>query len=440
MSKDSQSTTNKLEWAVSQAYVIETFTIECNPFRHGACEFCQMDLSIITSGQANHAVSNRASSERRQNRVYTDSTDASDSVYQGKLASMGIIPSKLEPFKATDISNGTYADESDPLGRTWYHIPNLGAKFCDAVRKYSIVANYREAHVIARKKSKESECMWIGIVGDPATYTTGSKRHLIDMMLRNPGQSFDNGIRRQSSKVRVNRAVPTCKRRKRRRRRYPFLSDSRNETESSNSGSVTRRDTEARARSVLQRTEAVRNQPTEEHSNGEDEDSVDLPSSPSSSTPSVLSMDQQVSNSFDFQVRDMIGSPPSRSNGNAKVHTVGKLSKFKLPGGTTSLSINSATTTVPDRDWEFNSVYRDPVLYALKEPPLPSPDAGKVFTFNRCDSRLISAGARHCHNPYPPGHPRSPRLLMSGQDVVRKYSVSDLNELLVSSDGPAVPI
>ena len=179
----------------------------------------------------------------------------------------------------------------------------------------------------------------------------------------------------------------------------------------------------------------------DEHSHGENEDSVDLTSSPSSSTPSVLSMDQQVSNSFDFQVRDMIGSPrQSRLSGDAKVHSIAKLSKFKLPDATGTLSINSATTPAVDRDWDFNSVYRDPVLYALREPPLPSPDAGKVFSFKRCDSRLQSAVVKQSYNPVHLAHPRSPRVSTSTQDVARKYTVTDLNELLVSADGAAVPL
>ncbi len=152
-------------------------------------------------------------------------------------------------------------------------------------------------------------------------------------------------------------------------------------------------------------------------------------------------MDQQVSNSFDFQVRDMIGSPrQSRLSGDAKVHSIAKLSKFKLPDATGTLSINSATTPAVDRDWDFNSVYRDPVLYALREPPLPSPDAGKVFSFKRCDSRLQSAVVKQSYNPVHLAHPRSPRVSTSTQDVARKYTVTDLNELLVSADGAAVPL
>jgi len=436
MSKDSTATTNKLEWAVNQAYV--TIVLHALYYSHGACEFCQMDLNIITSGQANQSVSNRNSNERRQHRSYGDTAESSDILYQGRLASMGIIPSKLEPFKTTDISNGIYADESDPLGRTWYHIPNLGAKFCDAVRKYSIVANYREAHVIARKKSKDSECMWIGIVGDPATYTTGSKRHIIDMMLRNPGQSFDGGTRRHHAKIRTNRTAAAGKRRKRRRRRYPFLSDSRNETESSNSDSATRRIPDSRIRSGRATPELDGDLPMDEVSDVEHEDSGANSSSPASSTPSVLSMDQQVSNPFDFHIRDTVSPPPARLPANAKPQVIPRLAKFTLPDSTNMLNVNTDAPHALERDWEFVSVYRDPVQYALREPPLPSPDSGRVFSFNRLDSRTTPSATRARHHQ--PVHPKSPTVNTSSHTGIRKYSVTDLNELLVSSDGFNVTI
>ena len=433
MSKDSTTTTNKLEWAVNQAYVFhDTYP---STRRHGACEYCQMDLNIIMSGQTNQSTtSNRNSNDRRHHRSYGDSVDSSDTLYQGRLASMGIIPSKLEPFKTTDISNGIYADESDPLGRTWYHIPNLGAKFCDAVRKYSIIANYREAHVIARKKSKDSECMWIGIVGDPATYTTGSKRHLIDMMLRNPGQSFDGGSRRHHAKIRTNRTTTAGKRRKRRRRRYPFLSDSRNESESSNSISAPRRGPDGRSRSRRSTPALEEDQAMDEVTNAEPDDSGELSSTPVSSTPSVLSMDHQVSNPFDFHIRETVSSPPTRGPGLSRQHMNPRLAKFNLPEPTNTLNINTDQVPAPERDWGFVSVYRDPVQYALREPPLPSPDAGKVFSFNRMESRPTPSISK-LNQPTYPVHPRSPTVNTMGHSGIRKYSVSDLNDLLVSADG-----
>ena len=391
-----------------------------------------MDLNIITTGQSNQSTSNRTSSERRNNRSYGESADPSESVYQGRLASLGIIPSKLEPFKTTDIPSGVYADESDPLGRTWYHIPNLGAKFCDAVRKYSIVANYREAHVIARKKSKDSECMWIGIVGDPASYTTGSKRHLIDMMLRNPGQSFENGSRRQNPKTRLNRTVAAGKRRKRRRRRYPFLADSRNETESSNSGSAQRRPSGHRPRQSPELMGNDNVQAIEATSSEDTDESEHLSSSPTSSIPSVLSMDPQVSNPYDFQVREPIITSPARIPPRDKEHTVPR-HRLNLPVATTALTISTAQSAPPERDWEFVSVYRDPVSYALREPPMPSPDSCNVFSFNRMEMRVNSASSKQ-YQAQSFAQPRSPSLVGSTQTGTRKYSVSDLNDLLMSPD------
>jgi len=440
MSKDTPITTNKLEWAVNQAYAL-LFPLNyfVDVHSHGACEFCQMDLGILSSIQSQPSSSNRGTNERRNNRAYSESNDGLDTVYQGRLASMGIVPSKLEPFRVTDIANGVYADESDPLGRAWYHIPNLGAKFCDAVRKYSIVANYREAHVIARKKSKDSECMWIGIVGDPASYTTGSKRHLIDLMLRNPGQSFDNSSRRHHAKVRSNRTSVAGKRRKRRRRRFQFPpGDSRNESEGSH-GTANQPGRIHKNRTGLNR-EKPGSGDDDEHDSVMDED-ADSFSSQLSTTPSVLSMDQQVSNSYDFAVRETVGnaSPPPHELTYFKRPA---MNRFGLPhSASAGLSINTSYSHNDKGVWGFDSVYKDPVLYALREPPLPSPEAGRMFYLSRFDNgNIVTSNPQHqsymlSANGMP--RPRSPTISSTSYNTtnVRKYSVADLNELLISSDG-----
>lgn len=321
---------------------------------------------------------------------------------------MGIIPSRLDPFRATDITSGIYADASDALGRVWYHIPNLGPKFCDAVRKYSIVANYREAHVIARKKSKDSECMWIGIVGDPASYTTGSKRHIIDLMLRNPGQTFDQSARRQQGRVRSTRTSLSGKRRKRRRRRFPFNSESRNESEGSAADAAN--------------MEGVSEKPDDAGNSNE----TDADSSQLSSTPSSLSLENQVPNVYGFSLREPNMSPPSSVQLQVHGALMTARSRFALP---TPKNL-SVQTECHERDWHFTPLYDDPAMYAFREPPLPSPEPGKSFMLAKSGVSGRGVG----HNSSSQKQVLSPLVSTA---LHRRYSVADLNELLVISDNHA---
>ncbi len=381
-----------------------------------------MDLSILLTAQSAPPTT-RTGNERRTSRSYSESNDryalttfisphaccSFDAIYHGRLASMGIIPSRLEPFRGTDIAGGIYADGSDALGRVWYHIPNLGPKFCDAVRKYSIVANYREAHVIARKKSKDSECMWIGIVGDPASYTTGSKRHIIDLMLRNPGQTFDQSARRQQGRVRSTRTSLSGKRRKRRRRRFPFNNESRNESEES-TADVTHID------------EA--DEKPDEVVNGNE---TDADSSQLSSTPSSLSLENQVPNMYGFSLRERNHSPPTSIPLQVQGAMLAARSRFALPTPT-NLAVQ---TENHDRDWHFTPLYDDPAMYAFREPPLPSPEPGKSiqFTMVTSSTRVMSS-----NNTSSQKQVLSPLV---STVLHKRYSVADLNELLVISDSHA---
>ena len=73
--------------------------------------------------------------------------------------------------------DGVYRDESDPDERSWYHIPNFGRKFFDALRKYYMVReNGQEIRVAIKRPDKDSFCTWVGIVGHPRHYSTGGKR------------------------------------------------------------------------------------------------------------------------------------------------------------------------------------------------------------------------------------------------------------------------
>lgn len=314
-----------------------------------------------------------------------------DSGSSGRVNASGVGIGKLEPFHASDISNGIFADDEDPLGRVWYHIPNLGPKFCDAVRKYSIIANFREAHVVARKKSKESECMWIGIVGDPAEYTTGSKRHLIDFMLRNPGINLDTSAnRRNQSRLRTNKSANPLKKRRRKRRRIPYAGIRIDSGEISSLDRKLHDDT----------TDVNRAGSGESVSQSESYDDDDA-SSLMSTTPSVISIDRQASGQYGFGVRDLVGASPPIPNSLSQSDT--RLKTFTLPPST-------STSNTQDRgDW-LDSVDSEPHLFALREPPLPSPEAAKGFSLSRID-------------------PPSPVVR-----AVRKYSVEDLNELLVKSE------
>jgi hypothetical protein len=362
-----------------------------------------MDLAILTTFPSPQ-VANRGNNERRLNRAHPqENSDAyvfkdgifidqphRDVISNSKTSTHSTNIGKLEPFLSTDLSNGIYADPSDPLGRVWYHIPNLGPKFCDAVRKYSIIANFREAHVIARKRSKESECMWVGIVGDPASYTTGSKRHLIDLMLRNPGVSIPQSGRRQQVRTRQTKPHGQLKKRRRKRRRTALSNSQSSEVSPSEGliGSQRRKGLNLGVQSARSVTDdRISGSPS-----GEDE------SSRLSTTPSVMSVDRQRSGQYGFHVRDIsnVSPPPLRAHANLKPNL------FSLPNPT------SYSGPVLE-DW-IDSVNRDPALFALREIPLPSPEAGKIL--------------------YVRPNPPSPTL----QTAVRKYSVEDLNELLKQCD------
>ena len=79
-----------------------------------------------------------------------------------------------EPQHAPD---GVFKDMHDPEERTWFHIPNFGRKFFDALRKYYMVTDSgQEIRVAIKRPDKESCCTWVGIVGNPRHYSTGGKR------------------------------------------------------------------------------------------------------------------------------------------------------------------------------------------------------------------------------------------------------------------------
>lgn len=385
--------------------------------RHGTCPFCQMDLSILLANQSSAPNTNRNGSERRASRSYNDSSETYeafrkymhplyrfDAIYHGRLASMGIIPSRLDPFRGTDISNGVYADSSDSLGRVWYHIPNLGPKFCDAVRKYSIVANYREAHVIARKRSKDSECMWIGIVGDPASYTTGSKRHIIDLMLRNPGQSFDQSTRRQQGRNRSNRSSLSGKRRKRRRRRFQLSQETRSIEDI-----------------TTVETSLIMGDDDKKDDAGSCDDS-DQDSSQASSTPSVFSLELPEPTSYRFSLRENSTSPPQPITLQTQGQFLVSRARIHLPSPSNFIS----QTRASNRGWNFSPLMDDPAIYAFREPPIPSPEPGKHFELHKAFVSSAAISGTGYQRPLSP--------LVVGPGSQRRYSVSDLNELLMMSD------
>jgi len=73
--------------------------------------------------------------------------------------------------------DGVFKDMHDPEERTWFHIPNFGRKFFDALRKYYMVTDSgQEIRVAIKRPDKESFCTWVGIVGNPRHYSTGGKR------------------------------------------------------------------------------------------------------------------------------------------------------------------------------------------------------------------------------------------------------------------------
>jgi hypothetical protein len=312
-----------------------------------------------------------------------------------RLAVAGLAMNKLEPFRSSDLAKGIYVDDADQLGRVWYHIPNLGPKFCDAVRKYSVVANFREAHVIARKKSKESECMWVGIVGDPGEYTTGSKRHVIEFMLRNPGAATEQAQnRRAQTRSRATKLANPLKKRRRKKRRGSVLSirvDSSTSSKSPNEQECVALPIGSDRNSLAADNQRIAS---------EDDES----SSQMSTTPSLLSVERQPSGNYAFGVSENTASPQPSPSSIAVSSDASKLKFYSLPRPTST----SYRATRQD-DWLGNLI-SDKNTFALRDPQLSSPEGMKPFS-----SKLA----------YPP----SPEIR-----VVRKYSVEDLNVLLSNSE------
>ena len=86
-------------------------------------------------------------------------------------------PFRMYEDESRKAPEGVYYDENDSEGRTWYHVPNFGRKFFDALRKYyTVQENGREIRVAIKRPEKDSFCTWIGIVGHPRNYSTGGKR------------------------------------------------------------------------------------------------------------------------------------------------------------------------------------------------------------------------------------------------------------------------
>jgi hypothetical protein len=174
----------------------------------------------------------------------------------------------------------------------------------------------------------------------------------------------------------------------------------------------------------------------DDHDSGIDEDEdIDSSASQLSTTPSVLSMDQQISNPYDFSLREMANASPHPYEYTGNKERL--LNRCGLPHASSSLSINTAHNPYDKGVWGFDSVYKDPVLYALREPPLPSPEAGRMFHLSRFD-----VGSTSYQQPQQPSaflRPRSPTVYAPGNSAAgpRKYSVADLNELLLSSDSPS---
>jgi hypothetical protein len=78
-----------------------------------------------------------------------------------------------DPQQLRYVPSGVFTSES----RTWYHVPNFGRKFFDALRKYYIVeSDGTESRVVIKRPEKDSYCTWVGITGNPRNYSTGGKR------------------------------------------------------------------------------------------------------------------------------------------------------------------------------------------------------------------------------------------------------------------------
>jgi hypothetical protein len=120
---------NKLEWAVTQSF--------------GSCTHCHMDISLLAPTPSPQVTGSRVSIDRRGSRsspmelvdLYVScfaaiSSIRSDINSTDKAALISLANAKLGPFRQTNLGAGIYADDNDPLGRVWYHIPNLGARVC----------------------------------------------------------------------------------------------------------------------------------------------------------------------------------------------------------------------------------------------------------------------------------------------------------------------
>ena len=405
MAKD-DTPNNKLEWAVSQAYdkddLLEDQLIKV---------MASVNIVIWTWGffllpQALNRPEGASLSDGTLDRTHIlpmkglrhrlrfKHSVSSDLALQSRLIASGLVASKLEPFRKSDLSKGVFADESDQLGRVWYHIPNLGPKFCDAVRKYSIVANYREAHVVARKRSKESLCMWVGIVGDPAGYTTGSKRHLIEFLLRNPGMNLDqSGSKRSQTRVRTIKTNNPLKKRRPGRRSIRLTSS---HGELSEGSSLEYRNSNTENMRLCERRDSQCKVFDREDENSNEV--TDDESSQVSTTPSIISIERQGSGGFGFDAAEPTSSSPP-----IPIVRGRKLKEYALP-----YAYSHSNMTSNRGDW-LDTASRDPTFFALREPPMPSPDAKRMFSFAKND-------------------PPSPVV-----QPYRIYSVEDLNDLLVKS-------
>ena len=254
------------------------------------------------------------------------------------------------------------------------------------------MVNLREASVIARKKSKDSECMWLGIVGDPADYTTGSKRHIIEFMLRNPGITLEHSLnRRNSSRVRINKNLNPLKKRRRKRRRPTYQA-----VKSDVSG--------ASSDSGKQQIDGSSGHIDAFSGSSFSDSETDNISSESSITPSMISVDRQTSGQYGFGFRDTTGSPPPPVSVAIANANDSRQSQLTLPPASSTISVDQVG------DW-FDSINKGAYTFVLREPHLTSPEAAKQFSFSRSLQ------------------PPSPEI-----KVVRKYSIEDLNQLLAESD------
>lgn len=134
--EDSDTPGNKVVYAVSRAY--------------GNCVHCAMLFP------------ERLQRTVKRVRVGSDSLLASDvEMEEFVAASPGFVP------------DGIYR-EGD---RAWYHVPNYGRKFFDALRKYYVLGEDGcEVRVLIKRPEKDALCTWIGVQGNPRNYSTGGKR------------------------------------------------------------------------------------------------------------------------------------------------------------------------------------------------------------------------------------------------------------------------